>query len=591
MNESYADLWQAVAGVRGAADAVVQGARRLSWAGLAERSARLAAALEALGVGPERSVGLCLGNGPEYLEATWAAFGLGATPVNCNYRYGAEELAYVLDDAGAGVLLFDPPATGPALSAAARLPGLRALVEVRGSTCRRDGGPGEPVPPDSLRQNGVLSYEALLAAHDPRPPRARSGDDVYMIYTGGSTGRPKGVRWRHRDLFAWLSWLSYGASGRSLPADAAGAAREAAAAAADGDSPVTLPACPLVHGTAFFFALGTLALGGSVVLAEGRSFDAAAVWEAVEAESVTQLVIVGDAQARPAGAALDEAAAAGRPYRTASLRRVFSSGLLWTAEAKAGLARHCRATMIDMLGSSEGGPFGIDVVGPGQVPTTGRFAITERAAVLRADGSPVGRGTGEVGRLAITDPIPLGYHNDPGRTVATFPTYSGRRWSVPGDQASLEADGTIRLLGRGSTCVNSGGEKVYPEEVEEAVKAHPDVADCLVVGVPDRDWGEVVAAVVSPRAGSEVGAGELDRWVRGRLAGFKVPRRWYLVGAVVRSPAGKADYRWAGQVASSGAGEGAPEPGSGGAPQAVAGRGATRDSRGRRAASTPPDQA
>lgn len=514
MNESFATIFEAMAALKGDAPAIVQGARRLSWADLADRSARLAAALRSLGVGPGANVGLCMHNCPEYLEATWAAFSLGATPINLNFRYTAEEAAYVLDDGDAVVVVCDGPAE------AARLAGVGTAITL-----------------------GV-GYERLLVGGQRvatgRPP---SGDDIYMIYTGGTTGRPKGVMWRHEDLAGWLAYPAYEAAGLGFPADLAEAARVASVAAAMGNTPVTLLACPLVHGTAFFFALCALELGGTVVMLEGASLDADELWRAVEAESVTQLVIVGDAQARPSVAALDRAAAGGAPYDTSSLRRVFSSGMVWSAEAKEGLLRHTAATMIDMLGSSEGGPFGLDVVAPGDVATTARFRITERAGVLRADGTPVERGSGEVGRVGITEPIPLGYHKDAERSAATFPIYAGRRWSLPGDFASLDADGTIHLLGRGSMCINTGGENVWPEEVERVIRSHPAVDDCAVVGVPDPRWGEAVVAVVSP-----VVAPDLDAWARERLAGYKVPKRFVAVGEIQRSAAGKADYTWARRI-------------------------------------------
>lgn len=539
MNESFATVWAAVACIRGDAPAFVQGERQLSWAVFAERSARLASVFAELGVGPGANVGLCMHNCPDYMEATWAAFALGATPLNLNYRYTAEEVAYVLADGDSVVVVCDAPAL-TAVTEAARLAGIAHLIS-RGD-----------------------QYERLIAATDPWPwwcgsePNNHhghgggpvfqpSGDDVYMIYTGGTTGRPKGVRWRQEDLAGWLSYPAYEAAGLAFPTDAPGAAQAAVAAAECGDTPVTLLGCPLVHGTAFFFALCALELGGSVVMSEGASLDADQIWRAVEAEAVTQLVIVGDAQARPLVAALDRVAAAGRPYDTSSLRRVFSSGMTWSAESKAGLIRHTGATMIDMLGSSEGGPFGIDLVGPADVATTARFRITGRAAVLRSDGSHVERGSGEVGRLAITEPIPLGYHKDAERSAATFPVYAGRRWSVPGDFASLDDDGIIHLLGRGSTCINTGGEKVWPDEVEAAIRSHPGVDDCVVVGVADPRWGQAVVAVVAQRS-----AVDLDAWVRSRMAGYKVPKRFVVVDSVQRSPAGKADYAWAARVAAAG---------------------------------------
>ncbi len=532
MDDNYASAWELIADQLGERTAVVHGQRRLSWGDLDRRAACLATALAAVGVGPGANVGLFTWNCPEYLEATYAAFKLGATPVNINFRYGPQELAYLIEYADVKALVFHASLGPVVASAVTWLPKLPALVQVD------DASP--PV-------TGAAGYEDVVASCVPRPRGRRSGQDVFMVCTGGTTGRPKAVVWHHRDLAGWLAFPTYEAAGLSMPPDAAGAARLAVHARASGISPVTLPACPLVHGTAFFFSLAALVLGGSVVLLADRSMSPDEIWSTAVAEAVTQLVVVGDVVARPAVAALERAASAGHAYDLSSLVRVFSSGLVWSAEVKEGLARHCRATMVDMLGSSEGGPFAIDTVGPGDTSQTGRFRLTERAAVLRADGRPAG--VGESGYLAISAPIPIGYHKHPAETAATFPVHDGRRYAIPGDMARLEADARVVLLGRGSTCINTGGEKVYPHEVEEALRAIPAVADCLVVGVPDDHWGEVVTAVAALVPGAAAGPGDLIDTVRAKLAGYKVPKRVVLVPHVRRGAAGKPDYQWARAVA------------------------------------------
>lgn len=528
MNDNYAGAWELIADRLGDRTAVVHGDRRLSWEEFDGRAARLATALESAGVGPGANVGLLTWNCPEYLEAAYAAFKLASTPVNLNFRYGPEELAYVLQYADVRALVFHG-SLGPVVTQAVRHLARRpALIQVD------DGSPAVP---------GSDRFENLVSQSERRPRCRLRGDDVFMVCTGGTTGRPKAVLWRHRDLAAWLAFLTYEAAGLSLPPDARSAAHLAADARAAGLSPVTLAACPLVHGTAFFFSIAALVLGGSVVLLTERSFRPGEMWSAVVAEGVTQLVLVGDAMARPAVDALDQEASAGRPCDLTSLARVFSSGLVWSARAKVDMGRHCRATMIDMLGSSEGGPFAMDVVGPGEPSATGRFRLTERGAVLAPDGSPVG--VGQVGRLAIVEPLPIGYHKDPAATAATFPIYGGRRYAVPGDLARLEEGGTVMLLGRGSTCINTGGEKVYPDEVEEALRTDPAVADCVVVGVEDPRWGEVVTAVVALVPGGNANEDTLRAAVRQRLAAYKVPKRVVVVPHIVRKLAGKPDYQWA----------------------------------------------
>lgn len=535
MNDNYATAWESIADRLGDRLAVVQGERRLSWVDLDQRAARLATALERRGVGPGATVGLLTWNCPEYLEATYAAFKLASTPVNLNYRYGAQELAHVLDYADVRALVFHAR-LGPVVQEAIRCQSEPpALVQVD------DGSPSVP---------GAFRYEEVLAGAAPRPRQPLSGDALFMVCTGGTTGRPKGVLWRHSDLASWLAFLTYGVAGQHLPRDAAAAAQVAGQARTSGTAPVTLAACPLVHGTAFFFSIAALVSGGSVVLLTDRSFRAEEMWAAATREKVTQLVLVGDAMARPGLDALDRAAAAGQPYDLSSLARVFSSGLVWSSPVKSGLGRHCRATMIDMLGSSEGGPFAIDQVSPGQSSVTGRFKLTERGSVLGQDGDPVR--PGQVGRLAIVEPLPVGYHRDPAGTAATFPTYRGQRYAVPGDLARLEDDETVTLLGRGSDCINTGGEKVYPDEVEDALKADPAVADCVVIGVEDGRWGEMVAAVVALVPGREVDVEALRAGVRGRLAGYKVPRRVVLVPCIERKLAGKPDYQWARAVVTAG---------------------------------------
>jgi acyl-CoA synthetase (AMP-forming)/AMP-acid ligase II len=517
---SFARTWSTIAELAPDREAIVCGDRRVTYGAFVERARRLAAALAQAGVGPGHTVAIELVNTPEYMEAFLAAQLLGAIPANVNYRYTGGELAYLLDNADAAALVFHDE-FGAAVSAALetlppdRHP--RALVRVPHS-----GGPAVA---------GAHDLDELLATAPSSPPaRDPSGDDLVFLYTGGTTGSPKAVMWRSDDLYRSI-WQS-ARPGTEPPDVAAVVARGRAAA-------TSLPACPLMHGTGLFTALGTLSGGGRLVLLDRTHLDPVAVWEAVERERVQLLTIVGDAFARPLLDALD--AEPGR-YVLSSLAAVMSSGVTWSPECKQGLLRHLPgATLIDSLGASEGIMTRTEARA-GDTIEPARFRTSERLAVISDDGTLVEPGDGRVGLLGVGGPIPLGYYKDPEKTAATFRQVGGRRYSVPGDYARVEPDGTITLLGRGSACINTGGEKVYPEEVELVLRSHPGVRDAVVVGVPDARWGEMVVALVEPVDGA-LPEPELHDWCRARLAGYKTPKHVVALASLGRSPAGKADYR------------------------------------------------
>ncbi len=539
---NYATGWEAVADARPDATALVHGARRVPWRDFDDRAARLAGAFAELGVGPDAKVASYLYNGPEYMEGVYAAFKARAVPVNVNYRYLADELVYLLENSDSEVLLFHGALAEHVDAARSRLPGLRAVIQVD------DGSPA---------LDGALAYEELIAGHDPAPRVDRSPDDLYILYTGGTTGMPKGVMWRQGDIAGATLPAAYLICGAPMPDGPEGAGAAAATVAAAGLTPVHVPASPLMHGTGLFTTLQASTMGGSVVTLEGRSFDPHELWRVVAREGVTQMAIVGDAFAKPMVAALEEAEARGEAYDLSTLRLVISSGVMWTEPVKRALMARGAFMCFDSLGSSEGVGIAAAITAPGGDAPTARFAIGEGAQVLDEAGRPVEPGSGEVGRVAVSGPIPLGYYKDPVKTAATFPTVDGVRYSMPGDWARVAADGTVELLGRGSVSINTGGEKVYPEEVEEAVKGHPAVADAVVVGVPDDRFGEAVTAVVSLRDG-EVVDGEAIRATLDRapatgapavLARYKRPRHVVVVDSVPRSASGKVDYAWARRVA------------------------------------------
>lgn len=524
MGFNLADLLESVAAAVPHREALVTVAgadgepgRRLTHGALDERATRLAHVLSDLGVGIDDVVGLMLRNGNEYVEGMLACFKLRAVPANVSYRATAAEVGSQLADCGAVALLHEPELVD-VVTAAGHL----------GATLAR----------------GEAWEEALAgAATVPVAVGGRSGDDRYLLYTGGTTGRPKGVVWRHEDLF-------FGAlGGGALGGDGPPSTPSAVASAAPAGRARYLPASPFMHGTGHWSALTALLGGGTVVCLRDASFDAARLLDVVAAEAVTCLVVVGDAFGRPIVDAL-----AGRAdlERMTSLNVILSGGASLAPATKAGLLRLLPwAMVVDGFGASETGGQGQWVTYPGAPDVVrGRFRMGADSAVLDDDHRPLPPGVGRIGWLARRGHLPVGYIGDPEATELTFPEVDGVRWAVPGDRAVLEADGTIVVHGRGSSTINTGGEKVQAEEVEATVRTHPAVLDAVVVGVHDERWGEVVVAVVSVRPGDSLGVEDLARHCSTDLASHKLPRRLVVVDEVVRSPSGKTDLRWARATAS-----------------------------------------
>jgi fatty-acyl-CoA synthase len=531
MDWNFGTVFESVADAIPDSPALVQDERRRTWREFDERAARLAAAFRALGLGPDSKVAFYLYNCNEYLETLFATFKLRAVPANVNYRYTADELAYLLDNSDAEVVVFHG-------SLGDRVDAVRdPKLKVRAAVQVDDGSP---------LVDGAVRYEDLIEAHEPMERIERSGDDVIFLYTGGTTGMPKAVMWRHEDLFAALAPLAYSFFGLDMPDDSKDAGSRALKVHESGLVPVHLPASPLMHGTGQFSTLQALFLGGRIVTLESRHFDPHELWRVVQRERVTQIAIVGDAFAKPMLRALDEANARGEPYDPSSLLLVISSGVMWSESVKRELIERQPVIAYDSLGSSEGVGFANAITTTDSKGETAKFGIGPNTKVFTDDGREVKPGSGEVGYLAVGGNIPLGYYKDPAKTASTFREVDGRRYSIPGDYATVEEDGTITLLGRGSVSINSGGEKIFPEEVEEAVKQHPEVADVVVVGVPDERFGEAVTAVVAPTPGGTPDEDEIAETVeRGGLARFKRPRHVVVVDAVPRGPNGKADYAWA----------------------------------------------
>jgi len=528
---NFGTIFESVADALPDQEALVQGERRRTWREFDDRAARLAGALSGLGLGPDSKVASYLYNSNEYVEGLYATFKVRGVPVNVNYRYLEDELAYLLDNSDAEAVLFHGSLAEQVAKVRDRLPRLKAAIQVD------DGSP---------HLDGALRYEDLLATHDPMPRAERSGEDYLFLYTGGTTGMPKGVMWRQDDLFVALAETIYALQGLPSPETAADCGRIARENLDNGNAPVHLPASPLMHGTGQFTTFQSLFLGGTIVTLEGRHFDPDELWRVVAREKVTNMAIVGDAFAKPMVRALEEAEARGEPYDISSVRLTISSGVMWSAPVKQALMDRQPMICFDSLGSSEGVGFANAISTPGAETETAKFTIGTYAKVLTEDGREVEPGSGEIGLLAVGGHIPTGYYKDPAKSAATFREHDGSRYSIPGDYATVEADGTVTLLGRGSVCINSGGEKIYPEEVEEAVKHHPAVDDCVVVGVPDDRFGEAVTAVVSVRSGDTVDAPAiLDAVDDSGLARFKRPRHVVVVDDVPRAANGKVDYQWA----------------------------------------------
>ncbi|TDD21156.1 AMP-binding protein [Nonomuraea diastatica] len=534
MDVSIGTIWEAVARRLPDAVAISEPGRDHTYAEFDDRAARLAAALERAGVGPGDTVACYLYNGAAYLETVFAAFKLGAVPVNANYRYTGEELSAVLRDADAAAIVFSGELAAHVGHAARTVSTLRLLV--RAGT-PADGAAGPP----------AAGLDDLLAGTEPRPAASRPSSDRLFMYTGGTTGRPKGVIWRQGDLLHSLSVPIFRPLGVSeLPSTLGEAARIAESAHARGRAPATMPVVPLVHATGLFNSMGALLTGGRVITTRKGGLDARHVWETAAAQRAGTIIVAGNAVCRPLVDELVAAEDAGRPHDLTSLTSVISSGTVLSDGLKRALHERADVTIIDALASSEGGPFAFAITSSAaDLPS--RFLPVPATKVISHEGAEVAPGSGETGALAYAGPLPLGYYKDPARTAATFRVIDGVRHSIPGDLVQVEADGAIRFLGRGSGVINTGGEKVFPQEVENALLAHPGVTDCVVVGVQDETWGERVSAVVAT-SDDTLTEQELQAWVRRGLAGYKVPRAVVLLPALRRTPTGKLEVAWARRV-------------------------------------------
>lgn len=527
-NWNYAAVLRTVASVVPERDAIHCSGRRINYAEFDARTDQLALALQRRGVIANSKIAIDLLNAPEYLEVFFAALKLGAVPVNVNYRYRDAELAYLLNYVDASVVFVHDIFLDPLLRALPSIDHDMLTVVVP----RTDG--------DTPRE--LTSYGSLLAEGLPgndNLSHVPDGNDLIFVCTGGTTGMPKAVMWRNDDLYVAQWMLSRPGVAPADPGQAMADGKRAG---------TTLPGPPLMHGTGLYAALATLSGGGCVVLIDELGLDARRIWAEIAAERVEVLTIVGDVFARPLLEALD---GVGDDSDLTCLKVISSSGTIFSAELKAALLdRLPTLRIIDSLGATEG-MISRSTAKRGDVGAA-RFTVTEQVGVFSAEGQPITPGSDQPGFLGVTGRLPVGYYKDEAKTAATFRVIKGRRYSIAGDMATVAEDGTITFLGRGSATINTGGEKVYPEEVESEMRLIPEVIDCCVVGVADQRWGQRVVAVVQLDRGANVSEAEIVEHLRSRLAGYKVPKRVVLVPSLDRGPNGKIDFHRMAEIASNG---------------------------------------
>ena len=534
---NFADAWEEVAANVPDAPALEQGDRVITWREFDRRANGIATTLLEAGVTHQDKVSQYLYNCPEYLESIFACFKVGLVPVNTNYRYTDDELVYLWDNSDSVAVVFHGTFSETIARIRSRVPKVVTWLWVDDSS--------GPCPEWAVR------YEDAAARDTSGPvsaPWGRSGDDLFFIYTGGTTGMPKGVMWRQEDLFLTLDATNK----KRLPPKPEGGEI--------GDrtvqpGPRNMPSAPLMHGTALFNSMSNLMVAGCIVTMTGRRFDPVELLDTVQNKRIGSTAIVGDAFAKPLLRALD---AEPERWDISSLRVIVSSGVMFAAETKAGLMRHNpRLIIVDALGSSEAIGMAQNTTTADSVAGSSRglssktaaFELSANTRVLTEDGREVRPGSDEIGRVALRGHTPIGYYKDPEKSAKTFMVINGERWSIPGDWARVDADGSVQLLGRGSQCINTGGEKVYPEEVEETLKLFPGVADAAVVGLPDERFGQAITALVELLApngttvSEHVAEADLIAHVKRHLAAYKAPKRVVFVDTVGRANNGKLDYK------------------------------------------------
>ena len=530
MNLNFASVWEMIADLVPDNDALICGEDVVSWKSYDSRSSKVASALINAGLGANAKAGLYLNNSNEYLIGQNAIFKIGGVPINVNYRYVEEELIYLLDNSDAEAVFYHACYSSRIKQIAKSLPNIKAWIEVA------DG--------NKSHFSDCIRYEEILNDYPPMERIERDPETIYMLYTGGTTGMPKGVMYKQGEFLTFL-FRTLKAMGYDVPEDLSDLEGSILASKTNDEFIKSLVGCPLMHGTGMWLgAFLPLLLGGTVITTSNLGFDPDKLWAQVQDKKATNIVIVGDAFAKPMLDSLDRAKNSNNPYDIGSVKVIISSGVMWSAEVKQGLLSHHNMSLMDTMGSTEGG-IGSSVTTRENPSETAKFSINPGVIILADDGEILQPGSDKIGLIGTSGLVPTGYYKDEKKSAETFKEINGTRYSFPGDYAKLESDGTITLLGRGSNCINSAGEKIYPEEVEEAIKTHNDVFDCLVVGMPDEKFGQRIVAVVSTVDNKDLDELALIENTRKKIAGYKLPKQILFTDEVKRAPNGKANYKWA----------------------------------------------
>ena len=537
MEAQYASVWEKNSDVIPDKIALICGDNEVTWREYDQRAAKLATLLTNAGLGDDSKVGLYLHNSNEYLESQYSVFKIKGVPINVNYRYKEEELIYLLENSDSEAIFYQSCYAEQIASIKDKLPKVKLYIQVDDKT--------------NETLDFAQDYESAISECQPMERQERSEDNIYMLYTGGTTGMPKGVMYQHGGHLKGM--LNTAGAWGLIPVqekiDVDSVALEVKKLADEGRLPISIPACPLMHGTGMWLgAIIPHLVGGTVVTLPNLGFDPDGLLKEVEKRKANNIVIVGDAFAKPIMDALDKAESEGSPYNLESINTVISSGVMWSSEVKQGLLKHHDMVLVDAMGSTEGG-MGSSRASRDNPAETAKFVLNPGVIVITDEGELVEPGSDKTGKIGTSGLVPLGYFKDEKKSAETFKEFQGVRYSFPGDYAKVEADGTITLLGRGSNCINTAGEKVYPEEVEEAIKRNDDIFDCLVVGLQDDRFGQKVVALASFQEGREIQEQELIAFTREHLAGYKLPKQVLFVDEVMRAPNGKANYKWAKETA------------------------------------------
>ena len=534
-----ATIWEHISDLVPNELACISGDEKKTWSEYEKTSARIASFLNKRGVKKDTKVGLYLFNCSEYLTSQFAIMKVMGVPINVNYRYQSDELVYLFDNSDSEVVFFHESYSDQVKQVYKKLPGVKTWIQIGGVK--------------DTETDGCFSYEEIISSNDPMERIVRDEDNIYMIYTGGTTGMPKGVMYNHGEfsvaMYGGLKSQGYEVPDMRFRENIKDLKEIIIKKSKSNDLTRCLIACPLMHGTGMFLGgFMTHCLGGSIITIPEIGLNPEKILSEISTTGANNLVIVGDAFAKPLLRELDAGKVKAEPYDISSLNIIISSGVIWSAEVKQGILEHHDVKLFDSMGSSEGG-MASSVSSRKKSVKTAKFKINPDVIVLGDDGAIVEPGSGIRGLVGTSGMVPQGYYKDPVKSAQTFKEVHGKRYSFPGDYALVEEDGSITLLGRGSNCINSAGEKIYPEEVEEALKLNINIDDVLVVGVDDEKFGQKVVAVASFNEGMGIEEHVLREETKKHLSSYKVPKNIKFVDKVNRAPNGKADYKWAAELA------------------------------------------